>query len=113
MRTFNPFNAALGTLVLSAGMMMTMQSLSGQKEHPTESVRPQPSREVRTSVTGLLGWSVGVPSEAFQQLTFTEAAIKTDALGFAFIEGYDTQKTSPEIAKNLDYALTQAESGGS
>jgi type 1 glutamine amidotransferase len=76
---------------------------------PSESVRPAASRRVRTAVSGLLGWSVGVRSTALGQLTFFEAAVKTDALGLAYIEGYSTQKVSPQIAKNLDNNLTPDE----
>ena len=114
MKAFNECRIAAGTIVLLASTMLgqTPRNVGGagrQAQPPTESVRPAGSRHVRTTVTSLLGWSVGVPSDAFRQLTFTEAAVKTDAMGLAFIEGYDTQKTSPEITKNLDYNLTEDE----
>jgi type 1 glutamine amidotransferase/sugar phosphate isomerase/epimerase len=57
----------------------------------------------------LLGWRVGVRSDAFGSLTFSEAAVRADAAGMAFVEGVSTQKVSPDISKNLDYNLTPAE----
>lgn len=74
-----------------------------------QSVREPNSRHVRTSVTGLLGWSVGAKSTAFGQDTFLEAAVKTDAAGLGFIEGFSTQKVSPEIPQNLDSQLSAAQ----
>ncbi len=106
MKAFNERSVVAGAIVVLASTMLGQTPRNGNLP-PTESVRPAPSRHMRTTVTSLLGWSVGVPSGAFPQLTFTEAAVKTDALGLAFIEGYDTQKTSPEIAKNLDYNLAE------
>jgi type 1 glutamine amidotransferase/sugar phosphate isomerase/epimerase len=55
------------------------------------------------------GWRVGIPSTAFRQLTFAEAAAKADALGLGGIEGFDTQTVSPEVPKNLDYNLMPGE----
>ena len=54
-------------------------------------------------------WKVGVPSSAFQGLTLSEAAIRTDDLELGYVEGSNTQWASPEIRKNLDYNLTPAE----
>src|SRR5204863_3652104 len=55
------------------------------------------------------GWKVGVPSAAFRNLTFADASVKADALGLGSIEGFDTQKISPEIPKNLTYHLLPGE----
>src|SRR5438477_2171831 len=55
------------------------------------------------------GWKVGIPAAAFKTLTFAEAAVKADALGLGSIEGFDTQKISPEIPKNLTYRLLPGE----
>src|SRR2546423_470710 len=55
------------------------------------------------------GWKVGIPSAAFRNLTFADAAVKADALGLGSIEGFDTQKISPEIPKNLTYRLLAGE----
>ena len=75
----------------------------------TESVRPPDAKRVRTAVTGLLGWSVGIRATSFQQLTFVEAAVKADALGLAYIEGFNSQMVSPAIRKNLTSSLTPEE----
>ena len=55
------------------------------------------------------GWRVGIPAGAFRQLTFVEAAAKADALSLASIEGFSTQRVSPEIPKKLDYHLAAGE----
>jgi type 1 glutamine amidotransferase len=81
----------------------------GRTGTPTESVRPPASHKISLALPGLMGWHVGLPATAFRDLTFIEAAVKTDAAGLGAIEGFNTQKASPEIAKNLDYNLTPDE----
>ena len=76
---------------------------------PSVSVRPAAQSRARTQAETLLGWRVGVRTDAFGALTFSEAAAKADAGGIAMIEGVSAQKVSVEIAKNLDYNLTPAE----
>jgi type 1 glutamine amidotransferase len=75
----------------------------------TESVRPSASHKIALATAGLMGWHVGLPSTAFPNLAFLEAAVKTDAAGLGAIEGFNTQKVSSEIAKNLDFNLTPSE----
>lgn len=55
------------------------------------------------------GWRVGIPAAAFKELTFSEAAAKADALGLGSIEGFDTQKVSPEVPKALSFELQSGE----
>ncbi len=55
------------------------------------------------------GWHVGIPAAAFKDLTFSDAAAKADALGLGSIEGFDTQKVSPEVPKNLTWRLGPGE----
>ena len=81
----------------------------GRAGTPTESVRPPASHKIALAVTGLMGWHVGLPSTAFRDLSFLEAAVKTDAAGLGAIEAFNTQKVSPQIAKNLDYNLAPDE----
>jgi sugar phosphate isomerase/epimerase/type 1 glutamine amidotransferase len=57
----------------------------------------------------LLDWKLGIPSTAFQGLTFGEAVARVDPIGLSWIEGFDTQAVSPEIQKNLDYNLSPQE----
>jgi hypothetical protein len=59
-------------------------------------VRPPDSSRIRTAITGLIGWRVAIPATSFRQLTFSEAAAKADALGLAYVEGFSTQKVSPQ-----------------
>ena len=56
-----------------------------------QSVRPT-TAEIRTSVGPLLGWQVGIFSDVFPSLTFTESAVLADALGLASIGGDSSQK---------------------
>src|SRR5947199_6883254 len=55
------------------------------------------------------GWRIGIPAVAFKQLTFSDAAARADRLGLGSIEGFSTQKVSPEIPKNLDSGLLPGE----
>lgn len=55
------------------------------------------------------GWRIGVPAAAFRHLTFSEAAAKADALIVASIEGFNTQRLSAEIPKNLTWTLAPGE----
>ncbi len=73
------------------------------------SVRLEDWGRLRTAASPILGWKVGVPATGFGRLTFFEAAGKADVLGVANIEGFSTQKLSPEIPKNLDYNLAPGE----
>ena len=52
---------------------------------------------------------MGAPADAFQGLSFLEAAVRLDAMGLAYIEGSNKQWVSPEVRKNLDYNLTAEE----
>src|SRR6478609_2258806 len=99
------YGAALSLLVTGSAVSVNAQ----RNRTATESVRQGDSRHVRTAATKLMGWKVTARGDAFGQLSFTEAATKTDAAGLAFIEGFSTQKVSPEISKNLDYNLSGEE----
>jgi type 1 glutamine amidotransferase len=99
-------------LLLTIGVsMLCAQTPPGRARAatPTESVRPSSSHKIALATAGLMGWYVGLPSTAFGDLTFLEAAVKTDAAGLGAIEGFNTQKVSSEIAKNLDFNLTPSE----
>jgi type 1 glutamine amidotransferase/sugar phosphate isomerase/epimerase len=79
----------------------------------TAAAPPQTRAEWRVrnvaEVGSFLKWKVGAPSDAFQGLSFFEAAVRLDALGLAYIEGSNKQWVSPEVRKNLDYNLTAEE----
>ena len=76
---------------------------------PSLSVRPSDQALGRTAAASLLGWQVGVRTDTFGPLVFSEAAARADAAGMAFVEGVSTQKVGSDIPKNLDYNLTPAE----
>ena len=82
---------------------------AGNRPAISSSVRLEDWALFRSAASPILGWKVGVPARAFQQLTFSEAAARADALGLAAIEGFSEQKFSAEIPKNLDYKLTSNE----
>lgn len=73
------------------------------------SVRLEDWARLRTAATPLLGWKVGVDGRSFPQLTFTEAAVKADALGVGNIAASSAQTLSPEIPKKLDHNLAPGE----
>jgi type 1 glutamine amidotransferase/sugar phosphate isomerase/epimerase len=74
---------------------------------PSVSVRPADRGRLRTSATTILGWRLGVRTDA--SITFSEAAKQADAAGLSAIEGVSTQQVSAEIPKHLDYHLTADE----
>ena len=73
------------------------------------SVRVPAWGKLRTAVTSLLEWNVGVPLGSFKRETFFDAAARADALGVAAIEGDSAQKVNIQIPKNLDYKLAPGE----
>src|SRR5213594_1331149 len=73
------------------------------------SIRETDTFQLRTGVSAILDWRVGLPVSAFQKLTFAEAAAKADALSVSSIEGSGTQKVSAQIPKNLDPKLFPGE----
>lgn len=62
--------------------------------------RPSDAKTIRGGAAGALGWRLAIPSSAFRQATFVDAAAKVDGLGVAFIEGSMPQ---------LDYNMPAAE----
>ena len=105
-----------------AGFAQTQRPGGGQQRPPQPAGPPAGSASVRPTGSSLgtirlggaderiwFGWRVGIPSAAFKQMTFAEAAVKADALGLGSIEGSSTQKVSYEIPKNLDYRLAPGE----
>src|SRR4051794_22794378 len=64
----------------------------GMRPALSASVRLEDWALFRSAAASVLGWRVGVVSDAFRQGTFSEAAAKVDALGLANIAGVSTQK---------------------
>src|SRR5688572_33390213 len=67
------------------------------------SVRLEDWALFRSAAAQVLGWKVGIPASEFRQLTFSEAAAKADALGWAKIGGANVQELRLEIPKPFDY----------
>jgi len=70
-----------------------------------QSVRPT-AGTVRIAVNMLLGWRVGIYTNVFPELTFSESATHADALGLGSLGGDSDQKVSPQIDQNLDFNLS-------
>jgi type 1 glutamine amidotransferase len=62
----------------------------------TAQTRPPDNRRPRGTAVALLGWKAGIRSDAFGAIPFSEAVVKIDAAGVAFVEAVST---------NLDYKL--------
>ena len=73
--------------------------------HGAESVRPT-SGAIRTAVGSLMGWQVGIFTNVFPNLTFSESATMANVLGLDSVAGNSSQKVSPEVDQNLDYSLS-------
>jgi sugar phosphate isomerase/epimerase len=56
-----------------------------------------------------LGWRLGVEAYTFHRVGFLETIERAAKLGLAFVGGLSFQRVSPEIPKNLDPSLTDAE----
>ena len=95
--------ATIPLLCLAGPMLMPAQAPQ------TESVRPPSSHKIALAVTGLLGWRVGAQSAGFNDATFFDAAVKTDAAGLGAIEAFSSQKVSAAIAKSFDSNLSAPE----
>ena len=54
----------------------------------------------------LTNWDFGIPGMG---LSFLESVVRADAALVAFVEASNTQKVSPQVAKNLDHNLTADE----
>ena len=79
---------------------------SGPNAHAaTPAVQPS-RRAIRTSITGLFGWKVGIAGDAFPKLSLLEVAQKAKELGVTSVEAFSSEQVSPEIAKALDSTLS-------
>src|SRR6267143_66325 len=100
-----------GLVPASAQTPPTAPAAAKPAEPPAAPPQAPPMRraEIRREITGALGWKVGIPANAFSQLTFLETAEKAEALGVMSIEGFSSQRVSADIAKNLDANLSPDE----
>jgi type 1 glutamine amidotransferase len=122
MRVGTSLLVLLLTTIISPAMLANTQSPDpnknpngGEKAGPgsftqsSVSVRPADRGRLRTSATAILGWRLGVRTDAFGPITFWDAAKKADAAGLPAVEGVSTQNVSAEIPKPFDYHLTAGE----
>src|SRR5205807_1908228 len=79
--------AFCGLVPASAQTPPTAPAAVKPAEPPAVPPQAPPMRraEIRREITGALGWKVGIPANAFSQLTFLEAAEKAKALGIETI----------------------------
>jgi type 1 glutamine amidotransferase len=93
--------AALTAVVSAQTPTQTPVKIDGTGGARTaKQTRPPDNRRPRGTAVGLLGWRVGIRSDAFGALPFLDAAARIDAAGIASIEGVST---------NLDYRMTADE----
>src|SRR5712691_3452833 len=114
--TMKSTGRVVALLLTVAGIM----TLSGQQERAgagrggavsvvSASVRLENWGRIHLAAFGILGWRIGIRSNDFDHLTFSEAAARVDALNVAYIEGFGSQEFSREIPKSLDYNLAPGE----
>ncbi len=89
------------------------QAVRGTRSHRrgSLSVRPGDTKKARTWVNSMMGWRVGIPSNVFRNLSFSDAAATWLSTLWMFHTWRDsaTQKVSAQIQKNLDYNLSADE----
>jgi hypothetical protein len=100
-------------LVVAAAGIAWSQVASGAPPVPAvhregQSIKPT-TDAIRRSVDKLLGWRVGIFTNVFPTLTFSESALLADALGLNYVGGDSNQKVSQQIDKNLDCHLSPDE----
>ncbi len=113
-----------------AALSQVRNGLTGSNSAPTAAApqrreRPEPpagwksTRPVGAELTKIqlaaakkdfwFDWVVGVPGNAFPDLTFEDAVAKADALVVASVEGYDTETVSFSTPKKLNSDLFPGE----
>ena len=73
------------------------------------SVRWEPWSAMRSAVSTILGWKVGVPVVEFRSQNFWDAGAKIDSLGVGYFEGGGPQKFNDDIPKKIDNNLAPGE----
>jgi hypothetical protein len=64
---------------------------------------------MRSAITPILGWKLGIDAGSFAQLDFDQALLRIDALGVGYVEASDRQKLDMEIPKYITYKLQPGE----
>ncbi|HEX5434601.1 MAG TPA: ThuA domain-containing protein, partial [Candidatus Angelobacter sp.] len=99
-------------LVVTVGVVLGITQMAASAPRPAPppghgdmSVRST-NGSILASAGSLLGWHVGIFSNVFPGLTFSESAALADALGLQNLGGDSSQKVSPQIDQNLDMNLS-------
>ena len=74
-----------------------------------QSKRWEPWSAMRSAITPILGWKLGIDAGSFAQLDFDQALVRIDALGVGYVEASDRQKLDMEIPKYITYKLQPGE----
>ncbi|MGD1068992.1 MAG: ThuA domain-containing protein [Bryobacteraceae bacterium] len=73
------------------------------------SVRWEAWSAMRSAVTAIVGWKIGVEADSFRPLNFWDAGAKIDLLGVGYLEGASTQQFDEEIPKPVGDNLAPGE----
>jgi type 1 glutamine amidotransferase/sugar phosphate isomerase/epimerase len=110
-----------GTVLLAAiagaGMIGVAQTAPPSAARPpysgpvrgSQSKRWEPWSAMRTAITPVLGWKLGIDAASFPQADFDHALVEIDALGVGYVEASSTQKLDMEIPKYITYKLAPGE----
>jgi hypothetical protein len=100
-------------IALAALFGVCMATLVAQQNQAPEFPRASDALErvtwrTRTLVANdrFTNWDLAIPGMG---LTFMESVVRADAALVPFVEASSTQRVSPQVQKNLDYNLTDAE----
>ncbi len=97
-----------GTAISSAQTSAARPPYSGPVRG-AQSKRWEPWSAMRTAITPVLGWKLGIDAGSFAQLDFDQALARIDALGVGYVEASDRQKLDMEIPKYVTYKLQPGE----
>jgi hypothetical protein len=86
--------------------LFVLTTLAGVCPEPASS---QGWDRVRSATLPILGWRLGVSAAGFSQHTLFDTLKQAAALGPRNIEGNSSQKVSADIAKNLDWSLSESD----
>ncbi|MEO6964704.1 MAG: ThuA domain-containing protein [Acidobacteriaceae bacterium] len=101
-------NKVVRMVIVTAAIAGTsLQFASADPSGPVPaSVRVSADHAIRTTIDKLMGWQVGIFTNAIPEKTFAESATLADALGLGHVGGDSTQKVSAQFDQDLDYNLS-------
>jgi type 1 glutamine amidotransferase len=95
--------AIAGAVVSTLGLAQTTPVKGGQSK------RWEPWSAMRTAITPVLGWKLGIDTASFPQADFDRALAEIDASSVGYVEASSTQKLDMEIPKYITYKLAPGE----